>query len=184
LDESQIVAEHDLRKAHAQETQNVAIALKHMEAYCAGANPGIAHVVTEDDRRKLARQHLTQQKLPAKHESAINVLRARQEKDTKNKLQKQHSELQSLDADYGREKRAEELRYLKDTARLDALAEARRKREIYRWDLKFEIWRRDWESQHTTTLTGRLPHEAWPESPENVPLDSSSSLALYLQVMG
>lgn len=157
-----------------------------MEAYCSGSNPTnpeVAHTVTEEDRKKLARQHLTQQKLPAKHESAINVLRARQEKDTKVKLQKQQNELQQLDVDYEREKRAEELQYVKDSSRLDALIEARRRKVISRWDLKFEVWRRDWENQHGTTLNGRLPHEEWPETPVDAPLDSSSSLALYLQVM-
>ena len=39
LDETQIIAEHDLRKAQAQETQNVATALKYMEAYCSGNKP-------------------------------------------------------------------------------------------------------------------------------------------------
>ncbi|KAF2795512.1 hypothetical protein K505DRAFT_273099 [Melanomma pulvis-pyrius CBS 109.77] len=187
LDESQIVAEHDLRKSHAQETQNVATALKYMEAYCSGAsltNSDIAHTITEDDRKKLARQHVIQEKLPGKHESAINVLRARQEKDGKTKVQKQQAELQQLGTDYESGKREEELRFMKDTSRLDALIEARRGRLIHRWDLKFEMWRRDWESQHSTSLNGRLPHGEWPESTHvEGPLDTSSSLALYSQIM-
>lgn len=184
LDEFQIVAEHDLRKAHAQEIQNVATALKYMEAYCSGANPDPAHKVTEEDRKKLERQRMMQTKLPAKHESAINVLRAKQERDTKIKLQKQQTELQQLDAEYEKEKRAEELQYVKDSSRLDALIQSRRRRAIHRWDLKFEIWRRDWENQHGTTLNGRLPHEDWPETTDmEAPITCSSSLALYTQVI-
>jgi hypothetical protein len=186
LDEFQLIAEHDMRKAHAQEVQNVATALKYMEAYCSGAsptNPDVAHSVTEDDRAKLARQHLTQRKLPAKHESAINVLRAKQEQNMKVKLQKQHAELQQLDADYERDMRNEELQYLKDTSRLDALIEARRKRVGHRWDLKLEMWRRDWQNEHDTPLNGTLPQKTWPEPPHSASFDSSSVLALYLQIM-
>ncbi|KAF2467192.1 uncharacterized protein BDR25DRAFT_69500 [Lindgomyces ingoldianus] len=187
LDEFQIVAEHDLRKSHDQETQNVATALKYMEAYCSGSNPtnpDTAHIVTEEDRKKLARQYLIQQKLPGKHESAINVLRAKQEKNTKLKLQKQQTELQQLDADHEREKGAEELHHVKNLTRLESLIESRRRKIMSRWDLRFEIWRRDWNSQHGTTLSGNLPHEEWPNLADiEDPVDESSSLALYLLVM-
>ncbi|KAF2703863.1 hypothetical protein K504DRAFT_462933 [Pleomassaria siparia CBS 279.74] len=187
LDESQIVAEHDLRESHAQETQNVATALKYMEAYCSGSkltNPDTAHTITEEDRNKLARQYVIQKKLPAKHESAINVLRARQEMNVKTKMQKQQAELEQLTTNYGMEKQAEEWQYMQDSDRLEVLIEARRRRVIHRWDLKFEIWRRGWESQHKTTLNGRLPHEEWPRNAHvNGPLDSSGLLALYSQGM-
>lgn len=186
LDEYQLVAEHDMRKAQAQETQNVATALKYMEAYCSGtkpANPELAHVVTDEDRKKLARQRTTQKKLPAKHESAINVLRAKQERDLKVKLQKQQTELQQLDAEFEKEKRAEELQYVKDSSRLDAVIQARRRRLMQRWELRFEIWRKDWENQHGRTLAGRLPHEEWPENRDlEAPSNASSLLALYTQV--
>ena len=157
-----------------------------MEAYCSGHNPTIpetAHKdVTDEDRKKLARQQLIQQKLPAKHESAINVLRARQEKDTKTKLLKQQTELQQLQSDYERNTRNEELQYARETSRLDALIDARRKRVVLRWALKFEIWRRDWEKQHGTSLNVQLPHEEWPVTPADAPMDTSSSLALYLHI--
>lgn len=184
LDESQIVAEHDLRKTHAQETQNVATALKYMEAYCSGSNPTThaAHTVTQEDRNKLARQHLTQQKLPAKHESAINVLRARQEKDIKLRLQKQEEELKLLQADYERKKGNEEVQFTKDVNRLEVLTEARRKRIEHQWDLRFETWKRTWEKEHGAPLLGRIPHEAWPDAPADATPDPSSSLALYLLV--
>jgi hypothetical protein len=186
LDESQIVAEHELRKTHAQETQNVATALKYMEAYCSGSNlttGHFVHTITEEDRKKLARQYMIQKKLPRTHESAINVLRARQEKDARTKQQRQQAALKQLDADYERTKQDEDLRFLKDSSELDALIEVRRGRLLHRWDLMFEIWRRDWECQHRMPLNGRLPHEEWPESRVEGPLDAASSLALYSQVM-
>ncbi|KAF2653573.1 hypothetical protein K491DRAFT_780242 [Lophiostoma macrostomum CBS 122681] len=186
LDESQIVAEHDLRKAQDQEIANVATALKYMEAYCAGSCPSNSDIapkeVTDEDRKKLSRQQLIQEKLPAKHESAINVLRARQEKDTRNRLQKQKTELQQLETERERNTRNEELQYTRDTTHLDALIDARRKRVVHRWHLQFEIWRRDWEKQHGTIIRVRLPHEEWPETPKDAPIDPSSPLALYLHI--
>lgn len=148
-------------------------------------NPDLAHTVTDEDRKKLERQRMIQQKLPAKHESAINVLRAKQERDAKIKLQKQQTEIQNLDADYEKEKRAEELQYVKDSSRLDAMIQARRRRIMCRWDLRFEIWRKDWEMQHGTTLNRRLSHEHWPENADmEVPINPASSLALYTHVIG
>ncbi|KAF2643391.1 hypothetical protein P280DRAFT_251744 [Massarina eburnea CBS 473.64] len=186
LDEFQINAEHELRKAHAAEIQNVATALKYMSAYCSGVSPtdpSLAHAVTDEDRNKLERQRLIQQKLPAKHESAIHVLRGKQERDTKNKLQKQKQELEQLDADYENDRKAEELQYIKDAGRLNTMMQTRRRRITNRWDLRFEIWRKDWENQHNTTLPGRLSHEDWPETLDdtdyNIPC--SSSLAPYTQ---
>jgi hypothetical protein len=183
LDEYQINAEHDLHKAHATETQNVATALKYMNAYCSEVNTTnseFTHTVTDEDRKKLEHQRMTQQKLPAKHESAINVLRAKQERFIKLKLQKQQAELQHLDDQYKKEKKAEEEQYLKDYSRLDKIIQTRRGRVLQRWDLKFMIWRKDWESQHGTILTTRWPHEDWPETFDmDTPISHFSSLAVY-----
>jgi hypothetical protein len=164
----------------------VATALKYMEAYCSGAkptNPDISYVVTDEDRKKLARQRIIQEKLPQKHESAINVLRARQEKDMQAKVDKQEIELKQLESDYERVKNAEEARFASDSARLSAIIEARRKRIMHRWDLKLEMWRKDWQSQYRTTLHGPLHREAWPNStPSDGSMNPSSSLSLYTQV--
>ncbi|KAF3037169.1 hypothetical protein E8E11_004228 [Didymella keratinophila] len=150
LEDAQITAEDTLRKAQDLETQNVATALKHMEAYCLSSNPDpdLAHMVTQDDFKKLDRQRLIQQSLPRKHESAINVLRSRQERAMKLKIQKQEAELAEMDAEFEKEKAAEELQHAQESERLNAVIEARRKRLQQRWDLKFEMWRKDWDSQH------------------------------------
>jgi hypothetical protein len=182
----QIIAEHDLREAHGLETQNVATALKHMEAYCIGSSSSRLHhphIVTEEDFRKLDRQRMTQQNLPRKHENMINVLRARQEREMKNRLQKQKIELELMDADLERKMAHEEAEYKKDVEKLEALIEIRRKRLQKRWDLRFEMWRRDWEEQHGTTFPGELEHEQWPLPLTNntTPIPESSSLALFLQ---
>lgn len=154
LEDAQITAEDNLRNAQYLETQNVAIALKHMEAYCLSSNPDpdLAHIVTQDDFKKLDRQRSIQQSLPRKHESAINVLRSRQERAMKLKAQKQEAELDDMDAAFEQEKLAEEWQHTQESERLNAVIEARRKRLQRRWDLKYEIWRKDWDSQHSVQL--------------------------------
>lgn len=186
LEELQIIAEHDLRKAQDQETQNVATALKHMEAYCLGTNvnhPEHAHTVSEEDFKKLDRQRVIQQDLPRKHDNAINVLRARQERETKRRLQKQENELLHMDTDHEKEKAKAEAEYHKEVERLEATMDVRRRRLLQRWDLKFEMWRRDWEEQHSTTLTTKLEHESWPlqKAQTATPISESSSLAQYVR---
>ena len=186
LEEMQLVAEHDLRQAQDQETQNVATALKHMEAYCLGTNanhPEHAHIVSQEDFKKLDRQRMIQQNLPRKFENAINVLRARQERQTKQRLQKQEEELDAMNANHEQQKAVHETEYNKEVERLESTIEARRKRLLQRWDLKFEMWRRNWEDQHNTTLMAKLEHEDWPLSKTHVviPIAESSSLAQYVR---
>ncbi|KAF2440251.1 hypothetical protein P171DRAFT_435081 [Karstenula rhodostoma CBS 690.94] len=185
LDEFQLMMEHDLRNAQAMETQNVATALKYIEAYCLGPNPaheGVIYAVTDEDRRKLERQRMIQEKLPAKHESAINVLRGKQERDTGVRIQKQQMELDQLHADYEKEKSAQELQYAKDSSQLETIIQTRRSKITRRWDLKFEIWRKNWENENESKLYGTLQHGTWPEATDtDLHIDPSSSLAIYIQ---
>lgn len=184
LEERQISAEHDLRQAQEQESRNIATALKHMEAYCLGTNvthPDYAHEVTQEDLKKLDSQRQAQQNLPRKHQNAINVLRARQERDMKRKVEKQALDLDALDVAFAQEQRTEQATYLKERERLDALIAARRKRILRRWDLKFKLWRREWEAQHHITLTLPLEHEHWPlpKAEHAIGIPDSSALAVY-----
>ena len=184
LEERQISAEHDLRKAHEQETQNVATALKHMEAYCLGTNanhPEHAHIVSEEDFKKLDLQRLTQLNLPRKHENAINVLRARQERETKRRLEKQLADLAQMATDLQTNTAALEAANEKEMEHLDAVIEARRKRLLMRWELRFEVWRRDWEAQHNVTLDAELEPVEWPaRRAEHIAIEEGSALARYV----
>jgi hypothetical protein len=156
-----------------------------MEAYCSASrleNPDLVHTVTEEDRKKLTHQHWIQQNLPSRHESAINVLRGRQEKEMELKRESQGIELTTLDAEFEDHHQAEEERYRNDKSRLDELVMARRKIAMYRWELKFEIWRRNFELEHAMSLIGRLPHAEWPHSKDdNTDMDPESALAVYLK---
>jgi hypothetical protein len=170
-----------MRNAQEQEAQNVATALRHMEAYCltSNADPDFSHTVTQDDFKKLDRQRLIQQSLPRKHESAINVLRARQERTLKLKNHKQQADIDAMDSEYEKERAAEDEQFINESARLDVVIEARRKRLLQRWDLKSEVWRRDWETQHGTPLSGRFEHEDWPLVDQDKEIPASSALAQY-----
>jgi hypothetical protein len=182
LEDAQIAAEDNMRKAQEQEAQNVATALRHMEAYCLSSNPDpdLSHTVTEDDFKKLDRQRLIQQSLPRKHESAINVLRARQERATKLKNHKQQADIANMEAEYEKEKAAEDEQFTSESARLDVVIKARRKRLLQRWELKSEMFRHDWETQHGTPLSGRFEHEAWPlVDQDDGEIPASSALAQY-----
>jgi hypothetical protein len=174
-------------RAQAQETQNVATALKYIDAYCLGTrnDQEHPHTVTGEDFKKLDRQRLTQRDLPRKHASAINVLRARQELDTERKLEVQEAELEQMDVDHEREKATTETENKKELEKLEAMIEARRKRLLQRWDLKFEMWRKDWEEQHNTTLNAKLEHEDWPsrKAEYTITVPESSTLAQYVKAV-
>jgi len=172
-------------KAHAQETQNVGTALKYIEAYCLGTREeqDRIHTVSEEDFEKLERQKTTQRDLPKKHASAINVLRARQELDMERRLEAQEAELEKLDADYEKKISAREAEYKKESERLEGLIATRRERLLKRWNLRFEMWRKDWEEQHNTTLDAKLEHEAWPprKAHHAIIIPDDSSLYQYLK---
>jgi hypothetical protein len=188
LDDVQILAEHELREAHEVEAQNMATALKHMEAYCLGSGQSHPdhpdpHVVTEEDFKKLDRQRMKQQSLPRRHENAINVLRAKQQVQMENRLQKHEAELGRLDEAHEKEKAAEVAEHAVEVEKLETTIEHRRKRLRQRWDLRFEMWRRDWETQHKSAIDFTLEHETWPlhTTTTMMPIPESSALAPYVQ---
>lgn len=186
MEEFQVIAEHDLRKAQDIETRNVATALKHMEAYCLGgkqSHPDHPNAVTEEDFKKLDRQRMLQQSLPRRQENAINVLRAKQERDMKNRMQKQKQELDLIGAAHDLEKAAEESEYARTLEKLEAIIETRRSRLLRRWTLRFEIWRREWEQSHDTTVDLRLEHVEFPSQDfgAQMSIPEDSALAVFVK---
>ena len=175
--------EHELWKSQAQETQNVATALKHMTAYCSGTNsadPTLTRDVTAEDLKKLERQRLLQQKLPDKHASQINVLRAKQDRDMRNKLEKQKLQLEQLDKDMQHQLAQEAYHHTQERDHLDSVMKMRRKRVEKRWDLRYEMWRKDWEKRNGQALPGRIPQEEWPENAyQSYLIHSTSAMAVY-----
>jgi hypothetical protein len=83
-EDKQVAAEATLLETQAKEARDLAIATRHMEAYCAGHYTSTSHEphnrpITASDRAELATAlHLRDVLLPARHSNAINVLRAQQ----------------------------------------------------------------------------------------------------------
>ncbi|KAJ9641424.1 hypothetical protein H2199_005394 [Coniosporium tulheliwenetii] len=163
LEEKQVAAELDLRAAHREEQQNADTALKYMEAYVNGSsNAEKRHVVTAEDRQRLASQRALKVKLDARHESAISVLRAKQERDLKAKLQKMQAEREQLEAEQRKEEKALKEEQCEESHRLAMLARARRRRMAARWDLRMEIWKAELEREKGVGFHRPLPGVPWP----------------------
>jgi hypothetical protein len=82
-EDKQVLAEASLLETQAKETRDLAIATRHMEAYCAGhysTNLEPHHrPVTPADRAELSNAlHLRDHLLPTRHAAAVNVLRGEQ----------------------------------------------------------------------------------------------------------
>jgi hypothetical protein len=83
-EDKQVAAEATLLETQAKEARDLAIATRHMEAYCAGHYTSTSdephhREITPADRAELATAlHLRDVLLPARHAAAINVLRAQQ----------------------------------------------------------------------------------------------------------
>ena len=135
-----------------------------MEAYCRGPDPVSTeprHHATEDDLRKLRQQRTLRAELPNKHTSAIGVLRARQEQETKTRTAKQRAELTRFANDATARCAHTDDFVAREAARLDALIAARRHRAARRWALRREIWRKRFDAANplAAPLLGRLPDD-------------------------
>jgi hypothetical protein len=189
LEERQVTAELELRKTHEEEAQKVATGLKYMERYCnepSVFSPGPSlgqlimaeppdaraipprHHVTDEDRNKLQRQYMLRDNLPQKHEAAISVLRAKQDREMRMRQEKNAKEMEDLEQEYERAVNAIEGLQRKEEGRLDALIESRKRRLIKRWELKGELWRRDYETRAGVSCPGRILFPHWPESAPDV----------------
>lgn len=198
LEETQISAELDVMKAQEEEVKRVATALKYMERYCYEnptpwnetesldgcqdiSNPQPQHEVSDEDRFKLKRQYAIRDSLPQKHASAINVLRARQDKSFKSRQEQQRREKLELDIQGETQKAILEITQANEEGRLNGIIEARRKRLSSRWDLKIEVWRRNYE-RATGPISERLKAADWLEqyAEKNSVRQFRSALDVYL----
>lgn len=181
LEEIHVAAEHDLRLAHANESQRVATALRHMTAYCTGSSfssskspslstsassssafsasstslprmsadsdtlpaagpaAGLFYTVTEADHAALRRQQQLNASLAARHASAINVLRARQERQVERLAAAQGAEIEEVRSAQEEGEREVHLLFAKEGERLDVVCAERRERAGRRWEAKLGV---------------------------------------------
>lgn len=159
-EDKQVKAEADMRDAQAKEQRDNGIALKHMEAYCAGTySNGAGHdrIVTEQDRAELDKTRRARDQMGAKHASAINVLRGEQDRRMRLRSQRQEKEIQEL----RRTQRNEELELERGHHTLiQKLAEssaAKKSRLVARWQLQIAICMKKLEPEAETMLGNSLP---------------------------
>ncbi|EON66275.1 hypothetical protein W97_05668 [Coniosporium apollinis CBS 100218] len=189
LEEKQVAAELDLRAAHREEQQNADTALKYMEAYVNGSSAAEKrHIVTAEDKARLASQRALKLKLDARHESAISVLRAKQERDSKAKLQKMQAEREQLEAEAEKEEKALKEEQCEESHRLAMLARSRRRRVAARWDLRMEVWKAELEREKGGAFHRPLPGVPWPlpvgETMDQSALGGRSALDEYERLAG
>ncbi|KAL1648357.1 hypothetical protein SLS58_002110 [Diplodia intermedia] len=166
LDEKQLKAEYALEQAHREERARSAAALKHMKAYCSGSSvPGSTkrRIVTEDDKRRLREQEKLHDELDSKHEAAMKMTRARQEKDVKELKHEHEQEIKELDKKY-KEARILSRRTTQEVShQLDDVIRGRRLRVVRRWYINLKLWDRTTTDHDDVPAYADLPIVSWPD---------------------
>ncbi|KAF2090163.1 hypothetical protein K490DRAFT_54565 [Saccharata proteae CBS 121410] len=186
LEEKQLNAEMSLLKSQEDESRQAAQALGYMRAYCDNAlGPQAGRVITEEDRNRLRAQELHATELARKHESALKMLRARQEvgvkqrKDTHKVWRRQLAEVTKA-AWEKLDRIANDLR----NNRLPTLIHERRRRALTRYYICLAIWDKELGSEADTPDLKHLFDVPWPEveKAEALAGGTSSMLDTYHQV--
>lgn len=159
-EDKQVQAEADLLATHERENRDLATALKHMEAYCAGTLGGgepHGRTVTDQDRGELEKTRRAREAMAGRHEGAIRVLRGEQGRRMKSRVARQERETASLERAH-RNENAEMERGFELTEGLDVV-----KREVLarRWEVQDAVFLRKLEIETGVALGGRLPGLDW-----------------------
>lgn len=181
LEERQVEAEMELRETLKQSEKSVKIRLKHMEAYCDGLGrhpdrQGLPpRTVTERDLRELGQQYNLRDDLERLHQAKINVLRDRQAKRMEELQGRQDQEMEKLLEKRGKEMESLAGEFAQEEDML-ANAFAHRKGEmLQRWELKFEVLRRELEARDGVSYA-RMELPPWPgESDMQDPIISAAA---------
>lgn len=175
-EDKQVSAEADLRATHAREDRDVATALKHMEAYCAGTlGCGTPHgrTVTEQDLRELEKTRRAREGLQARHEGAIRVLRGEQGRRMKGRVARQEREVGGL----VRAQEGEREGLEKGWGVVEALVRGKRGMLSRRWEVEDRVFMKRLEVETGVVLGGRVPGVEW--EGENVKVvDGGKGLAM------
>jgi hypothetical protein len=185
LEDRQLEAEMELRTNLDQSEKKIRIRLKHMEAYCSGANtPGRSssssstaserpdsedqpasprlprREVTQKDLDELGQQYHVRDGMERRHQSQINVMREKQAKRMEELLERQTAEAEALEA-----KREEDVEglivlFTNEEEALGALFEGRKERLMRRWEVAAEVLRVELEERAGERF-GRLRGVEW-----------------------
>jgi len=159
-EDKQVLAEADLLATHERENRDLATALKHMEAYCAGTLGGgepHGRTVTDQDRGELEKTRRAREAMASRHEGAIRVLRGEQGRRLKGRTARQEREISSLERAH-RYEAAEMERSFEITEGLDVI---KREALFRRWEVQDAVFLRKLEVETGVVLGGRLPGLDW-----------------------
>lgn len=159
-EDKQVQAEADLLATHEREHRDLGIALKHMEAYCAGTlGSGEPHgrTVTDQDRGELEKTQRAREAMAGRHEGAIRVLRGEQSRRLKGRVARQEREMASLE----RAQRAEAADMERSFEATEGMDVVKREMLSRRWELQDAVFLRQLEVETGVALGGRLPELDW-----------------------
>jgi hypothetical protein len=159
-EDKQVQAEADLLATQDRENRDMATALKHMEAYCAGTLGGgepHGRTVTDQDRGELEKTRRARDAMAGRHEGAIRVLRGEQGRRMKSRVARQEREICSLE----RAQRAEAAELERAFDMTESLAFLKRETLVRRWEVQDAIFLRKLEADTGVVLGGRLPEVDW-----------------------
>ena len=159
-EDKQVQAEADLLATHGRENRDMATALKHMEAYCAGTLGGgepHGRTVTDQDRGELEKTRRARDAMAGRHEGAIRVLRGEQGRRMKSRVARQEREIASLE----RAQRVEAAELERAFDMTESLGFLKRETLVRRWEVQDAIFLRKLEVDTGVVLGGRLPEVDW-----------------------
>lgn len=159
-EDKQVQAEADLLATHEREHRDLATALKHMEAYCAGTLGGgepHGRTVTDQDRGELEKTRRAREAMASRHEGAIRVLRGEQGRRMKGRIARQEREISSLE----RAQRFEVAEVERGFETIEGLDVVKREVLSRRWEVQDAVFLRKLEVDTGVVLGGRLPGLDW-----------------------
>ncbi|KAL9084585.1 MAG: hypothetical protein Q9165_008011 [Trypethelium subeluteriae] len=121
------------------------------------------HKVTEQDLKELSKQYWLRDNLPAKHASAINVLRGEQAQRLRRRQKNNEVEMTKLVRLHEQELREIEKGFSSELQDLEEWAKVKRRRLQARWDLQETSWRKALERDTEVAFKGAIRGVKWPE---------------------
>ncbi|KAL9073533.1 MAG: hypothetical protein Q9157_004717 [Trypethelium eluteriae] len=121
------------------------------------------HKVTEQDLKELSKQYWLRDNLPAKHASAINVLRGEQAQRLRRRQKNNELELAKFALLHEQELQELKKGFSSELQDLEEWAKVKRRRLQARWDLQETSWRKALERDTEVAFKGPIRGVKWPE---------------------
>ena len=165
LEPKHLRAEQELENDLATEQRNLNLRIKHMTGYCSAhglpsPEGTLKRKVTASDQRSLEQQQYVQRGMDSLHKAKINVLRAKQAKQTEKLIEKQWQELEDLHTEHEIAMSEDDERFREQEEALTQDMATQKQRLSRRWNFEeaFARWRLE---EETGFKYGALPAIEW-----------------------